>query len=1086
MRKFFFGLFVLCCAVISAQDRPVLKIDFNEPSRLNMDEVLEPGYTPWGFAKDCFRDELKTNGITFIVSSANNMRAGWKKEFVQAAVKNSRLIGDGISFDPKDLDGSFLLTIKGLPVGRHNIKTYHNTWQDSTITAGWPIFVYCNDSLVGKVQRTFRETSAGKAAFAGTYFEILQPGDSAVLRFETLRDSFPADSAYKTKYDVTPLLNGFELNTADVRVYWPFANNLNGADSVAIRAAATAEVTDKTYPASFLFTTGVSKGSNLNWNDAQEVFSENDSTDGIRMCKLKTTALTSDSDEDALVFSLKPELGSSFYPKLLNISLAFNDQSADQSFIIELNNGTKSYTLDTVYALSAARSRLDLQYDLFTLKQLAPSSEIWQLSLRLRSNKAETKVFVGQISISGDGTDPDSSVYFAQTEVFPQGSGSVDPASCYFVKGQTVAFLAQATDQYKLKHWEVDGEVVSTENPLVRNDFWGDTTLRAVFAKKDNYNFTCSVEGGEANKVRIEPLSEIQFNGSYLYEDADRITLTAFPSDSMYFALWKDSLGNVVSRTNPYSFIIHENTHLVAVFTDEEVLPLRAFPTAQGYGQYATGGRGGYVVEVTNLSTDPTVPGSIMWAIRQHSGKPITVVFRVSGIIESDNRYISLDRSNVTYAGQTAPGDGICFKKAKVKLNGTNIIVRNLRFRVGDELGLSLSAIGVENCKRVIIDHCSFSWSTEENITMYDNDSTTMQYCIVSEPLYNSNNYKGARAYGSQWGGEYATYHHNLLAHCVSRAPRFNGSSNNDLYGFVDFRNNVMYNCGGSYGGEIRNGGLACFTQMINNYYKTGPISGNSFVNPSSPYGKWYIEGNYMENNSEANANNWKAVSGGNHENELRSYTLYDEFPILTETAQEAYQSVLAGAGAIYPKRDTIDVRIIKEAKGDLSPTIVATHGSPGIIDTPAEAGGWPLYQSPSAPSDSDHDGMPDDWEIANNLNPNNPEDRNKITQSGYTCLEVYLNELCNEKIQLTFPDAAKQTPYLNTHCYLNPSSGILYVQSETIIHTAFLYDLNGRMIKSFHAPEITEWNLLGLNPGWYLLELRSDTFTYKTKLTVY
>lgn len=1086
MKKLFLSLFVMgCCINIVAQDRPIVKIDINEPSRQDA-EVLEPGYSPWKFQKDCFYDELKVGGLTFSMRSTNFMRAGWNKAFVQEGVKNSRLIGDGMCFDPKEADGAFSLSIKGLPVGKHSIKTYHNTWQDSATTVGWPIFVYCNDSLVSRVERTYRETSAGKAAVVRTHFDILQAGDSAVLRFETIIDSLPAHNAGKTRNDITPLLNALELNTADIRVYWPFETNLNGADAGAIQTASTAEITKQTYASDFLFSTSVSKGSNLNWNDAQDVFLENSSSDGIMMCKFKTSGASTGSDDDVLIFSMTPELGSSFYPKLLNISLAFNDQSADQSFILQLINGTKTYTLDTVFAHATARSRLDLQYDLFALDQLTPSSDTWQLSLRLRTNKSGTKVFVGQVAILGDGTDPDIEFALAKTEVFPQGSGSVNPTGSYFIQGQSLVFTAQPGEVYKLKHWEVDGNVISTENPLVRSDLWGDTTFRAVFAKKENYSLSCTIEGGDANSIRIEPEGEKQSDQSYLYEDGEKITLSAFPADSMYFSMWQDVNGNMVSKTNPYSFDIHENTHLVAVFTDEEVLPLRAFPTAQGYGQYATGGRGGYVVEVTNLSVDPSVPGSIMWAIKQHSGKPITIVFRVSGIIQSDNRYISLDRSNVTYAGQTAPGDGICFKKAKVKFNGTNIIVRNLRFRIGDELGQSLSAIGVENCKRVIIDHCSFSWSTEENITMYDNDSTTMQYCIVSEPLYNSTNYKGARAYGAQWGGEYATYHHNLMAHCVSRAPRFNGSSNNDLYGFVDFRNNVIYNCGGSYGGEIRNGGLACFTQMINNYYKSGPISGNSFVNPSSPYGKWYVEGNYMDNNPEANANNWKAVSNGNREDELRSLTLYDDFPILTETAQEAYQSVLANAGAIYPKRDAIDIRIIKEAKGELSPTVVASYGLPGVIDTPSEAGGWSVYQSSTAPVDSDHDGMPDDWEIANNLNPNDPEDRNKITTSGYTCLEVYLNELCNEKIQLTFPDAVAQTPYVNTRCYLNPSTRILSIQSETSIHTALLYDLNGSMLKSLQASDITEWDLSTFKAGYYLLELRSNNLSYKTKVLIY
>ena len=435
-----------------------------------------------------------------------------------------------------------------------------------------------------------------------------------------------------------------------------------------------------------------------------------------------------------------------------------------------------------------------------------------------------------------------------------------------------------------------------------------------------------------------------------------------------------------------------------------------AFPTAEGYGKYASGGRGGKVVEVTTVVDDVNVPGSLRWAIKQYPGEPLTVIFRVSGIIESNVKYLELNRSNVTYAGQTAPGDGICFKGAKVKLNGNNVIMRNLRFRVGDDLKLSLGAIGIENWKNVIIDHCSFSWSVEENVTMYDNDSTTMQYCILSEPLYRSFNVKGARAYSSQWGGEFASYHHNLLANAASRAPRFNGSSKNDYHGFVDFRNNVIYNCAKAYGGEIRNGGVSCFTQMVNNYYRKGPATGLTFVEPSSPYGKWYVAGNYMEGNETASNDNWKGIGvSATIANDIRSNSVYDDFPIPTQSAHEAYQTVIESAGAIFPKRDSVDMRIIDQLTGVNPPTVVATYGKAGIIDSPSEVGGWPIYKSTEAPVDTDHDGMPDEWETSNGLDKTNPEDRNKRTKSGYTCLEVYLNSLLGENIDLDFTISEKK-----------------------------------------------------------------------------
>jgi len=212
-----------------------------------------------------------------------------------------------------------------------------------------------------------------------------------------------------------------------------------------------------------------------------------------------------------------------------------------------------------------------------------------------------------------------------------------------------------------------------------------------------------------------------------------------------------------------------------------------AFPTAEGYGSMATGGRGGKVVEVTNLEDDAAgnTVGSLRWALKQHTSEPLTIVFRTSGIINLVTDLKSKRTKGTTLAGQSAPGDGICIRGAKVNLGGCeNLIIRHLRFRIGMKGDTAFAAggsIGIENAKKVIIDHCTFGWSGEENMTFYDNDFTTVQWCIVHEGLYASGHAKGARSYGCQWGGETATYHHNLLAHNVSRTPRFNGSKNNDI-----------------------------------------------------------------------------------------------------------------------------------------------------------------------------------------------------------------------------------------------------------------------------------------------------------------
>ncbi|RYY13675.1 MAG: hypothetical protein EOO36_15475, partial [Cytophagaceae bacterium] len=255
---------------------------------------------------------------------------------------------------------------------------------------------------------------------------------------------------------------------------------------------------------------------------------------------------------------------------------------------------------------------------------------------------------------------------------------------------------------------------------------------------------------------------------------------------------------------------------------------LVAFPGAEGFGRLATGGRGGQVVEVTTLSD--AGPGSFRDAFAQYPGQPITIVFRVGGLIELRSA-LKPTRSNVTIAGQTAPGDGICLKNYSLKLHGTNLIVRYLRSRPGNLSGANVSGVyglNMENCQNFIVDHCSFSWSIEETATFYDNKYSTVQWCVVSESLNSSFNGKGDHGYAGVWGGQYASYHHNLIAHHHSRAIRFNGARAHDTTAVVDYRNNVIYNWGNmyaAYGNEVVIPGGRGQLNLINNYYKGGPAT---------------------------------------------------------------------------------------------------------------------------------------------------------------------------------------------------------------------------------------------------------------------
>ncbi len=475
--------------------------------------------------------------------------------------------------------------------------------------------------------------------------------------------------------------------------------------------------------------------------------------------------------------------------------------------------------------------------------------------------------------------------------------------------------------------------------------------------------------------------------------------------------------------------------------------PTLAFPTAEGFGKFASGGRGGKVVRVTSLADSGE--GSLRWAFSQYPGEPITIVFCVSGEIrlESDLR---VRRSNWTLAGQTAPGEGIVITHNKVNFGGSeNFIVRNVRFRIGQRSTsgeiLPENSMGAENCVNFIVDHCTFGWSVEENLNTADSHFLTVQYCMVHEGLYNAGHSKGARGYGSQWGGSPATYHHNLLAHNNSRSPRLNGARGEDDVVFLEYANNVNYNWGSAkacYGGENTariaeydglNSAHEC--NFMNNYYKPGPESpmGSCFVQSNharkgaTSWGpaKWYIAGNVMEGDSEATRDNWRAVS-------VETYTLDDirvDERIVTKTpyhrhtdqgdvgtydpetfmlrdlesAEEAYGTVVARAGTV--NRDAIERRVASDVLNGTHTHVGSVSGRKGIIDLETDAEGFIGYSMDySAPLDTDLDGMPDEWEALHGLDPHR-QDNNRANADGYTALEVYINGLMGEEMDDHFAD---------------------------------------------------------------------------------
>ncbi len=331
---------------------------------------------------------------------------------------------------------------------------------------------------------------------------------------------------------------------------------------------------------------------------------------------------------------------------------------------------------------------------------------------------------------------------------------------------------------------------------------------------------------------------------------------------------------------------------------------------------------------------------------------------------------------------------------------------------MGDASKVEGDALTVRGRKNVIIDHCSFSWSTDECVSCYGNTNFTLQYCFITESLRRSVHVKGNHGYGGIWGGTNATFHHNLLAHHDSRNPRFDHSYvDNKCFGPLDYVNNVVYNWGGnsSYGGE----GIDQPRQinMVNNYYKPGPATSKKtrLLDPtvSCPYcekigtlipGKFYLSGNYMFGSEQVTKDNWQGSTiKSDKVKALTRWTTGLTTLTAEQTAEEAFETVLSKAGCSL-RRDTIDTRIANEVRTGTASCKGSNGSTGGLIDTPDDAGGYIEYVSAEAPKDTDHDGIPDEWELAHGLDPNSASDGKATTlQPPYTNLEVYLNSLVSD-----------------------------------------------------------------------------------------
>lgn len=622
-----------------------------------------------------------------------------------------------------------------------------------------------------------------------------------------------------------------------------------------------------------------------------------------------------------------------------------------------------------------------------------------------------------------------------------------------------------------------------------------------VATKVTIYGWSRRAGSTTINSITIDGVKSTTFASPYVFADcgADVAAGNRTVANCTVHTLTE------ISKKNPattFSVGITAETHAFCLIElspsgAEIPEPTLAFPGAEGHGRYTVGGRGGNVYRVTTLAdnapSEPLIEGSLRWAISQSGAR--TIVFDVSGTIQL-KQGLGTGADYITIAGQTAPGNGICIAGFGFTVSSNNVILRYLRFRPGDDSMGEPDGLGGMDKSNIIVDHCSISWSVDEGLSVYGNRYSTIQWCMVSEALRESRHEKGTHCYGGNWGGNKASYHHNIIAHCESRTPRLGPRAGTQKNEHVDIRNNVFYNWAGNgcYGGEGMN------VNLVNNYYKPGPATDQAsakvkyriaglgirtksyietypaFAPMLHVWGKFYIDGNTMEGNAEVTADNWtkgvyeQTTNGSGVDNTwtqttrdtIRLATPLDAGEVTTHSAAKAYELVLAYAGCSL-SRDETDARIV----GDISnrkASFTGSNNKPGFINSPYDTKPanapndwtpWLPASGTTTVTDTDKDGMPDEWEDANGLNKNDPEDGKLVNEDGYTNVELYLNSLVSSitdnqnKDALTSVEKAVETDEIETIAYFDQDSKCIRVRSGAVISNVSIYNLQGACIKT-------------------------------------
>ena len=552
-------------------------------------------------------------------------------------------------------------------------------------------------------------------------------------------------------------------------------------------------------------------------------------------------------------------------------------------------------------------------------------------------------------------------------------------------------------------------------------------------------------------------------------------------------------------------FLALQGILLLCFFRPNSFSELKAFPSAEGYGRFSEGGRGGRVIEVTNLNDDG--PGSLREAIDATGSR--TIVFSVSGVIDLKSKLLvtgTKGNGNFTLAGQTAPGKGICIHGWTFgMIGGEDVVVRHIRTRIGTSSGNTMDGMGMASANNSIFDHCSISWTIDEAFSSRSGQNITLQRTLISEALNEAGHKKypdgTQHGYAASISGDIGSFHHNLLAHCAGRNWSLAGGlskSPMEFAGRLDIRNNVVYN----WRTRTTDGG-AHQVNFVNNYYKPGPaiaitVALNAQIENFPGTQSYYFDGNVMPGHfDESNQMKGRKISYINRDKGSVNWNVFVDRPffeshVTTHTAGDAYKNVLADVGCNRPMLDDHDNRIIEEVKNGTWTYKGSKTGFPGLIDNENDCGGLEEYPVVKRPDnwDSDHDGMPDEWENEHGCNPGDPDDRNNtdLSINGYTNLEMYLNELAGDQVHWnTTAVRSGKTTAVGSLCNGEGKKYLGNVPIGPDVRIEIL-DLSGRVLDVLYRRNIhginqfPEYGRIGTgSAGVFLLRVNTDG---KEKLT--